>query len=175
MSSRRLSAWVPGAHLWQGEDYEKLVPSWTWKGKALPYIGEVFSKEEMEKLYSGQMTSYRDYFLNTLKNLSPELIKKATIPVEQIKAPILLVSGKEDQTWPSSLFSDMVIRRLKKHNFRYNYKHLAFENAGHMVFLPDFITATFRHFNGGTRENELLGSLQSWHETIRFLHKYLDR
>ncbi len=167
-------AWVPGAHLWQGEDYENLVPSWTWKGKPLPYIGEEFSKEELQKVYTGQVTSYKEYFLNTLKNLDPELIKEAAIKVEKIKAPLFMVSGKADLTWPASIFSEMIISRLKKHEFKYEYEHLAVENAGHLVFLPDFITATYRHFNGGTREAELHGSIRSWNKSIAFLHKHLD-
>jgi dienelactone hydrolase len=166
--------WVPAAHLWQGENYEKLVPTWTYQGKPLPYIGEEFSKDELKKFYSGQMTSFRGYFLNTLKNLDPSLIDAATIPVEKIKAPVLLISGKDDQTWPSFKFSNMIMERLKKHNFKYEYCHFAAENAGHMVFLPDFITATYRHFNGGTRESELHNSIKSWNDSIKFLHKYLD-
>ena len=166
--------WVPAAHLWQGEEYTKLVPSWTFKGKPLPYLGELMSKEELNKLYSGQITSYREYFLSSLKNLDRSLISKATIKVENIKAPILLISGKDDQTWPSTEFSDMIMKRLKKHNFRYDSKHIAAENAGHMVFLPDFITATYRHFNGGSRESELHQSIRSWKETVMFLHKYLN-
>jgi len=166
--------WVPAAHLWQGEEYTKLVPSWTFKDKPLPYLGELMSKEELNKLYSGQITSFREYFLSSLNNLDRSLISKATIKVENIKAPILLISGNDDQTWPSTEFSDMIIKRLKKHNFRYEYKHIAAENAGHMVFLPDFITATYRHFNGGSRESELHQSIRSWKETIKFLHKYLN-
>ena len=166
--------WVPAAHLWQGEDYTKLVPSWTFNGKPLPYLGEVMSKEELNKLFSGKITSFREYFLNSLKNLDGSLIRKAAIKVENIKAPILLISGKDDQTWPSAEFSEMIVKRLKKHNFKYQYTHLAAENAGHLVFLPDFITATYRHFNGGSRESELHQSIRSWQKTIKFLHKYLD-
>ena len=145
--------------------FTKLVPSWTFQGKPLPYIGEVISKEELNKLYSGQITSFRKYFLDSLKNLDRSLISMATIKVENVKAPILLVSGKDDQTWPSTEFSEMIVKRLKKHNFKYDYKHIAVENAGHHVFLPDFITATNRHFNGGSRESELHQSIRSWKET----------
>lgn len=172
---KAIVGWVPAAHLWQGEDYTKLVPTWIYKGKTLPFIGEEFSQEELKKFYSGQMTSFRKYFLNTLENLKPSLINKATIAVQNIKAPLLLVSGEDDQTWPSTEFCQMVIKRLKSFNFEYECKHIIGKNAGHLVFLPDFITETSRHFNGGTREAELHESIRSWQETIRFLHKYLDK
>ncbi len=167
-------AWVPAAHLWQGEDYEKVIPAWTWKGKPLPYIGEVYSKEELQKVYTGQITSYKEYFLNTLKNIDTGLIKKSVIKVENIKAPVLMISGKDDLTWPSAMFCEMIIKRLKKYGFKHEYRHLSIGNGGHLVFLPDFITATYRHFNGGTREAELHGSIRAWNESINFLRKYLE-
>lgn len=167
--------WVPAAHLWQGEEYTMLVPSWTLKGKPLPFLGEAMSGEDLNKLYSGEITSFREYFFRSLKNLNRSLINRATIKVENIKAPILLISGKEDQTWPSTEFSEMVIKRLQANHFNYEYKHVAAENAGHHVFLPDFVTATNRDFNGGSRESELHQSIRSWQETMKFLHKYLDR
>ncbi len=172
---KAIVGWVPAAHLWQGEDYIKLVPSWIYKGKPLPFIGKEFSQEELKKFSSGQMTSFREYFLNCLENLKPSLINQATIAVEKIKAPILLISGDDDQTWPSTEFSQMVVKRLKSHNFKYECKHIIGKNAGHQVFLPDFITGTSRRFNGGSREAELHESIKSWQETIRFLHKYLDK
>jgi dienelactone hydrolase len=167
-------AWVPAAHLWQGEDYEKLAPTWTWRGKPLPFIGEAFSKEELQKFYSGKMTSYREYFIKVLKNLDPVSIKKAAIKVENIKAPLLLVSGTEDQTWPATEFCHLITKRLKTRGFGFTFSHLNVKDAGHLVFLPDFIPGTYRHFNGGTREAELHGSIKSWNDSIRFLHQYLD-
>lgn len=85
-----------------------------------------------------------------------------------------MVSGTDDQTWPSTEFSEMIIKRLKKHHFRYDYKHIKGENAGHQVFIPDFVLGTYRAFNGGTRKAELHWSIKSWKETLLFLHKYLD-
>ncbi len=50
-------AWSPAAHLWMGENYTALVPSWTYEEKVLPYLGKVFEEEEMKMFMSGQMTS----------------------------------------------------------------------------------------------------------------------
>ena len=49
------------------------------------------------------------------------------------RGPILLLSGKEDTTWPSSDMSEMVIARLRERNFRFAYQHIAYEDAGHMI------------------------------------------
>jgi len=171
---KAIVAWVPAAHLWQGMEFTRLVPCWTYKGKSLPFLGSVVSEEELKKFYTREITSFRQYFEKDLKRLDPDLIKKATIPVEKIKAPILLVSGTDDLTWPSAEFSEMIIQRLIKHGFKYDYKHIKGENAGHQVFIPDFIPDTFRSFNGGTRKAELRWSIKSWKQTLLFLHQYLD-
>jgi len=171
---KTIVAWVPAAHLWQGEDYEKLVPTWTWQGKALPFLGKEFTPEELQKFYTGEMTSYRGYFENVLKTLDPAQIEAAAIPVEKIRAPLLLISGEDDQTWPSTPFCRRIMDRLEKNDFPCEHRHLAAKNGGHQVFLPDFITATCRHFNGGTRKSELIHSIRFWQETVKFLHKYMD-
>ncbi|MEO0900275.1 MAG: acyl-CoA thioester hydrolase/BAAT C-terminal domain-containing protein, partial [Bacteroidota bacterium] len=36
----------------------------------------------------------------------------AVIPVEKIAGPILLLSGRDDQVWPSATMSDMMEERL---------------------------------------------------------------
>jgi dienelactone hydrolase len=172
---KAIVAWVPAAHLWQGMEFTRLVPCWTYKGKALPFLGTVVSEEELKKFYTRQITTFRQYFEKDLKNSDPERIAKATIPVEKIKAPILMVSGTDDWTWPSTEFSEMIIERLKKHGFKFEHKHVKGINAGHQVFIPDFIPNTFRSFNGGTRKAELKWGIKSWNETLRFLHRHLDK
>lgn len=172
---KAIVAWVPAAHLWQGMEFTRLVPCWTYKGKSLPFLGSVYSEEELKKFYTREINSFRQYFEKDLKESDPDLIKKAAIPVEKIKAPILLVSGTDDLTWPSSEYSEMIIQRLIKHGFKYEYKHIKGEHAGHQVFIPDFIPDTFRAFNGGTRKAELHWSIKSWNQTLLFLHTHLDK
>jgi dienelactone hydrolase len=110
-----------------------------------------------------------------MKKADESVLEKATIPVEKIKAPILLVSGTDDQTWPSSLFSDSIIQRLGKNRHPYEFKHIRYEGAGHMIFLPYFITGQNRYMNGGNPKDDALGSVVSWEETIAFLHRHLDQ
>lgn len=98
-------------------------------------------------------------------------------PGEQatIKAPILLVSGTDDQTWPSAEFSDKVMERLEKFGHPYEHKHVRYKDSGHQVFLPYFITGPNRSMKGGNVKDEVRGSLASWTETIAFLRRHLDR
>jgi dienelactone hydrolase len=167
-------AWSPAAHLWQGEDYMALVPSWTYDGEALPYLGCNFSEEEMQRFMRGEITSFVEYFKNCLNNSDPAMVEKASIPVERIRANLFFLAGTDDATWPSSDYVDMMLARLDEKDFKYEARYICAQGAGHMVFLPDLITGYYRNYNGGTPEKELPYSQEAWREALHFLHKYLD-
>src|SRR5262249_33579540 len=61
---------------------------------------------------------------------------RATIPVERTRGPILLVSGTDDQMWPSSTLADIAMRRLEAHDFAFPFRHLRYAGAGHMILVP---------------------------------------
>jgi hypothetical protein len=124
---------------------------------------------------NAEVDSIRQFYALGFEQADPAAIEKAAIPVERIKAPILLVSGTDDQTWPSAEFSDRIMGRLGKFNHPYEYKHVRCEYGGHQVFLPYFITGPKRSMKGGNVREEVRGSLVSWTETIAFLRRHLDR
>jgi len=101
-------------------------PSWTYKGNDIPYL-------PMNKI-SGSTTSTINtlqYWENGLNN--KELLKNAIIKVEKINGPILLLSGKDDQVWPSSRMADMLEKRLEENNFKFQFENIQYDNAGHLI------------------------------------------
>jgi dienelactone hydrolase len=173
---RAVVAWVPSGYIWQGISRNMmLASSWSRNGQGLPYITGVLTPEDIAKYRKGEMDSVRQFYALGLEQADPAKIEQATIPVEKIKAPILLVSGTDDQTWPSAEFSDAIMQRLEKSSHAYERKHIRCEGAGHMVFLPYFITGQNRYMNGGNARDDAHGSLISWTETLSFLHRHLDR
>lgn len=104
--------------------------------KGLPFISTIETQEEVQKYYSGELSSIRKWFVDGLADAEPDLIDKATIPVEKIKAPIFLASDTDDRTWPSSEFCEAIVQRLEAHHFPYEYKHIRGEKAGHLVYYP---------------------------------------
>jgi hypothetical protein len=68
-----------------------------------------------------------------------EAVEKALIKVENINGPILLVSAKKDEMWPSTEMSNEIIERLKAKQFRYTYEHIA-DEGGHTEVLDYFDT-----------------------------------
>jgi dienelactone hydrolase len=174
-------AWTPGAHVWEGlsqkffsPDYQP-VSSWSLGGRPLPFMPFKASPEDKEKEKKGELASYVKFHLDSLTQTDPAIVEKTAIPVEKIQAPILLVSGTDDQTWPAGEFCAAIVLRLKKAGSPYEAKHLVNEKGGHQSFLPYLITANRGGISGGSPQADARGGYRSWAETMAFLHRYLDR
>lgn len=106
-------------------------------------------------------------------------LEEATISVEKIQGPVLLISGKDDQLWDSTYLADIAINRLVQHNHPYPYEHLAYENAGHWIGVPYWPTTGRDSFThpvsgdqysvGGTPAGDALASADSWVRLLEFL------
>jgi len=170
-------ACVPSSLVWQGISLEQFGSSWSMNGKGLPFARWHWSQEDAQKMESGQPIPLLETY--SLKKNDPAVLEKATIPVEKINGPILMASGTDDLLWPSTQFSNMVMHRLEKHNHPYERQHLSYEGAGHLVFLPYFITGRNRiempFMNGGNPRADANGSADFWAKMLDFLHKHLDK
>lgn len=67
-----------------------------------------------------------------------EAVAAATIMVENINGPILLISGENDQVWPSAEMSAEVMTRLKEKEFKYPYRHVMVPNGNHFQPQSDY-------------------------------------
>ena len=117
---------------------------------------------------------------DALKAASKEQIEAATIKVENINGPVMLISGSDDRQWPSTELSDMVVKRLKDKGFAHKVIHLAYENAGHGLFQPyyTFIPSRFTHpvdgntyLLGGTHKANISAIEDFWPKMIAFFHE----
>ena len=99
------------------------------------------------------------------------------IPVENINGPVLLVSGTDDQMWPSDVFSDRIMARLEEHGHPFERRHLKVQGGGHLVFLPIFMTGANREavpfMFGGTAKADAHGAVEFWGVMLDFLHENL--
>ncbi|WP_411828358.1 acyl-CoA thioester hydrolase/BAAT C-terminal domain-containing protein [Paenibacillus elgii] len=48
----------------------------------------------------------------------------------------MLVSGGDDQLWPSSKFAEILMERLTCHHHPYKNIHLHYKDAGHFLCFP---------------------------------------
>ena len=99
---------------------------WSYHGNEIPFarynsrsfnLPEIILKEKELHLIS----------INQDKTVKDEDI----IPVEKIKAPLLLLSGKNDAVWPSYDSSLYIEKRLSETGYSYPVRHIAFDYIGH--------------------------------------------
>lgn len=129
----------PSHVVWQGipkmggEISNARKSTWTYKGDALPFVPYQFTSWNLG-------TSIRTVLFGELlkeheKALQNEAsVTAAIIPVEKIQGPILLMSGKRDQMWPSTAMCEQIIRRLEACGFGYPYQHVAYD-ASHTGYI----------------------------------------
>jgi dienelactone hydrolase len=149
-------AFVPSAVVFQGMPKVFWPPrsSWSYAGKQIPFVpynlNNLPDKNNVLNIYR-----------NSLKQ--QEAVKKALIPVNKIKGPVLLFSAADDGMWPSVEMSDMIMRTLKDQKFGYTYEHITYDNAGH--------TLMEYYMMGGTEEGNRKARIDSTEKTLSFLNK----
>ncbi|HSX28443.1 MAG TPA: acyl-CoA thioester hydrolase/BAAT C-terminal domain-containing protein [Candidatus Saccharimonadales bacterium] len=163
-----VAAYVPSGIRWMGVEGR---PSWTYHGKPLPYVQWQNDFEE-----DGAVAK-ADRFNHVLDD--PSAYAAAEIELEKAACPILLISGKDDQLWPSERMANLIMERLKKHNYPYHYEHIAYPNAGHRIKVPGLGRESYEPVSedtvthemlslGGTYEGNKAASEQSWDKMIGF-------
>jgi len=102
----------------------------------------------------------------------------AMIPVEKMQGPVLLVSGGDDQMWPSDVFAADLAERLESASIPHN--HLLYPEAGHGITVPYLPRSNHylhphvqRWFSlGGSRKGDEMASRDFWLKGIEFFRKW---
>ena len=98
--------------------------AWSEKGRELPFVSIPFSWTSIKGMFSGNRTRMFEKALqDTIK------VKAATIPVEKIHGPVLVISFKRDQVWPSPLMCEKIVARLHDKNFKFYYEHASYDGV----------------------------------------------
>lgn len=183
-------AYVPSSFINVG--YPNGKPAWTYKYKSFPFVrypsNEEIAKAEQEGIIPVHKKTFDDpaepvhEALYALKYFKEDL-EPATIPVENIKCPILIISSEQDKLWPSSIYANHIEERLKLKRSTVEIKHLHFADAGHIYdfpFLP--IESSFFHpvsktwlSIGGTVEGNAHAIEQAWKFVLEFLKETLGK
>ena len=112
-------------------------------------------------------------------------VRRAEIPVENIRGPVLLISGRDDGVWPSTQSAESIVRRLKEHHFAHPVTNVSFPNAGHSLIRPHSSTMEInsrRHpltgrivHAGGTPLGTALAREAAWTSVLDFLSAFAAR
>jgi len=105
-------------------------------------------------------------------------VARATIPVERVRGPVLLVTGKDDRLAPRFELAEIARRRLEQHRHPWPYEHLSYENCGHTIAPPYIPTTADRFVHpvskevmalGGTTEGRAHANEDWWPKALAFL------
>lgn len=114
---------------------------WSYQQKELPYapyksrsfniIKMILKKKELDILPF---------------NRDKDVTEESIIKIENIQAPILIVSSKQDSVWPSYQSGLYIENRLLENQYKYPVKHVAYENMSHALVtkLPWLYKLAFR-------------------------------
>ena len=101
---------------------------WSYRGEELPFAPYRSRTFEILKTFMKEKEMHIITF-NRDKDVTPETI----IPIERIHAPILMLSSKHDEVWPSFESATYMENRLTETGFPYPHKHVAYAHMSHAV------------------------------------------
>ncbi|HEX5441988.1 MAG TPA: acyl-CoA thioester hydrolase/BAAT C-terminal domain-containing protein, partial [Ktedonobacterales bacterium] len=125
-------AYAPSGVLWGAVG--ATGPAWTYRGEPLPIVPDCVPPELDAVISARVPISAAEWYLYNLEDEAA--LGPATIAVERIAGPVLLISGEDDQMWPSTLMAERIMRRLADHRFAWPYRHLRYPGAGHLIGPP---------------------------------------
>ncbi len=154
------------------------LPSWTWRGRPLAYLPYTVDRDLIEQVDSGRPVELARAFRPDLA--SRHDIAAATIPVERIGGPVLLLSADDDRSWPSAHLSEIAAQRLMRQRHPYPFQHVRYPTAGHGIAPPPYGPVELvvpgpgvRFALGGTVAATGAARADAWLRTIEWFAEHL--
>lgn len=174
-------AYVPGHVVVAGLASEPTA-AWTHDGKPIPWFSAKVDEAERRKIIEANPGNTTPVWRLFLKD--HEAVKEAAIPVEKINGPVLLISGKDDRTWPSTEMAEEVVKRLRESKHPHTVRHLPYDDTGHLIGFPNLPQGDGRFYHptrkawretGGTPQGNAFASWDSWKKLLEFLDETFNK
>jgi dienelactone hydrolase len=114
------------------------VANWTLGGEPLPYVPTVVTPELEKLVAQGAPVPLKLAFE---PGLTPDRVAEATIPVERINGPVLLLAGERDGSG-GPVFHQIAADRLAAH--RRPHENVVYPGAGHLIAGPPYAPTTVK-------------------------------
>ena len=192
---RAVVGYAPSAVVYQGVSFDPwysvrgVRSPWTYRGEPVPFVDAWPRPFDFVRLTAIPLpawpffavcpapnypVSFRRAYERPLEH-DGAAVAAATIPVEKIRGPVLLVSGTDDQIWPATRLSEMAVERLRANGHPFPYEHLRYEGVGHMILPPGLGRVPTPPFLevGGTPQADRRASEDSGKKVLAFLEQHL--
>jgi len=151
--------------------------AWTHRGRPLPHLGENNRTVDWSAVDQKRTPIVeRSVYLTMLRDR--DAVERSSIPIERTRGPVLLISGKDDDQWPSFDLAQIAYRRLQGHRHPYPFAHLSYEGAGHGITFPYTPTTSTSYVHPVNGRTYSLGghpamtagaNADSWPKVLAFL------
>lgn len=154
--------------------------AWVYQGKSVLPAAPYF----IDPMYDAHITESTRECPKSIRihreralSLERDRFDQASIPVEKIRCPLLLVTGGDDQMGPSTTYAKFIIERLEKKGSEIPRIHLDFPRAGHLIFMPYFPRYTINCVQGywidygGTLKDNEWACREYWKQMLEFLNQ----
>jgi dienelactone hydrolase len=154
---------------------------WTFRGKPLPFLQENNATSDPLPVWKpGEPVAWTPFYRSQLRDAAA--VERAAIPVEKIHGPVQLVSGLDDQMWPSPDLADIALHRLEAHHHPFPFRHPKYSGAGHIILVPYWPLTEARVITlrvagvsdqlltqGGTLKADAEAGIDAWRDLLQFL------
>jgi fermentation-respiration switch protein FrsA (DUF1100 family) len=149
--------------------------AWTRNNSPLPALQHQPPPEALAQFSRPEPVRLRLLFEPALQNSAA--IERAAIPLDALRADVLVVSGIDDQMGPADIAGDMLLERLARRGHRGRRVHLKYPEAGHVISIPYTAAilrlAPWRFAIGGNVRGYGRADADSWPRVLEFLRTSL--
>ncbi|AZW31420.1 acyl-CoA thioester hydrolase/BAAT N-terminal domain protein [Bordetella bronchiseptica GA96-01] len=109
---------------------------WTLGGKPLPHLWQDNATADWEAAYASD-PPYRQTHAFMSASRDARAFERARIPIERYRGPLMLISASDDGFWPSTAYSEIVVRQRQAAWPARPAEHYVCRGAGHHVHYPN--------------------------------------
>ncbi|MEQ8584228.1 MAG: acyl-CoA thioester hydrolase/BAAT C-terminal domain-containing protein [Marinoscillum sp.] len=141
-------AMAPSHCVFPAHTFMASTSSWEFQGTEVPYVPMTW--EAVPAAIQHDLLSAFNIMLK-----DTVAVENAAIQVEHINGPILFLSAKNDEQWPSTAMSKAATERLKESGFPHFYQHIATDGGHFEVFdhFNEIYQFLDQHFPPGNTQN----------------------
>lgn len=168
------SSYVFQAPTWM-DGVDGVYSAWTDAGEPLPYVQIDDPDGDPPSDFAATLDA-EDACCRAVERTPAERLDRATIDVERVDGPVLLVSGGADEVWPAPTLADVAVDRLDAHDHPWSFRHLVYPDAGHAIrvpYVPEGEEPASLHEYGGTHGANARAAADAWPAALETLRRGL--